>query len=114
MVIYDLIFDVLKKNGIDVYAPNTHIGECIKPYVVVKESTGAKYNNYSTQIIYYDVLCYAKNYSDCIVLKNEVKRIMRQAEYSVIPTFNETEAFYDEIIKGYMTSVEYRNYRKIN
>lgn len=112
MIIYDLIFDLLKENGFDVYAPDSHIGDCINSYIVVKQQAGQKYLKYSTQVVFYDILCYAKNYTDCLKLKESVKEKMKLID-SVKPTFNETEAFYDESVKCYMASVEYRNYRKI-
>ena len=112
MIIYDLIFETLKKSGIDVYSPGSHIGECIKPYIVVKETIAQRYLKYSTQTVYYDVMCYAKNYTDCLKLKELVKEKMKLVD-SVKPTFNETEPFLDENVKAYMSSVEYRNYRKI-
>ncbi len=112
MIIYDLIFDTLKRNGFNVYAPNAHKGECIEPYIVVKESDTNQYVNYSTNITLYDIMCYAKNYTDCLKLKEKVKETMKKAEPSVKPTYTETAAFFDDSVKGYMSSVEYRNYTK--
>lgn len=112
MKVYDLIFDKLTENGLKVFAPNTHEGECIEPYVVVKETDTTRYVNYTSSIALYDIMCYSKNYTDCLKLKQKVKEIMREVSPSVKPTFNETAAFFDESVKGYMTSVEYRNYRK--
>lgn len=113
MLIYEKIFDVLKNKNIDVYAPNTHIGECTTSYVVLKEGTSSKYRAYSSTITYFDILCYAKNYTECLMLKQKVKNAMTELMFSVMPTYNETEVFYDEIAKAYMTSVEYRNYKQI-
>lgn len=112
MVVYDFIFDLLSENGFKVYAPNTHKGECAESYLVLKETNASQYNNYSTQIFLYDVLCYAKNYTDCLKLKQKVKETMLKARFSVMPTDNETEAFFDDSVKGYMSSIEFRNYRK--
>lgn len=114
MIIYDLIFKTLKENKIDVFSPGSHLGECTKPYVVVKQDTGARYANYSTQMVLYDILCYAKNYTDCLNLKEKVKNIMKLTGDSVRPTYNETQAYYDDTVKAYMASVEYRNYRKVD
>lgn len=113
MVVYDLIFDFLTDNGFNVFAPNTHKGECNEDYLVLKEANASRFNNYSTQIILYDIMCYAKNYSDCLKLKEKVRETMLKIQSSVKPTDNETSAFFDEDVKGYMASIEYRNYRKI-
>ena len=65
MIIYELIFDTLKESGIDVYAPDTHKGKCISPYVVLKKVSANQFVKYSTQLAYYDILCYAKNHTEC-------------------------------------------------
>lgn len=112
MVIYNLIFNHLKKCGFKVFAPNAHKGECVEDYLVVKQGVTTQYNNYSTQIVLYDILCYAKNYSDCIKLKSSVREKMKELEFDVMPTDNEEEAYFDDSVKGYMSSIEYRNYKK--
>lgn len=112
MVIYEFIFDLLKENGFNVFAPNTHKGECVEDYLVLKETMASKFANYSTQVVLYDVLCYAKNYTDSLKLKEKVRATMLKIQHTVKPTDNETEPFFDDDVKGYMTSVEYRNYRR--
>lgn len=111
MTIYEFIFGLLKENGFNVFAPNTHNGECVDDYLVVKETNASKFVNYSTQTVLYDIMCYAKNYTDCLKLKEKVRETMLQAHH-VKPTGNETSAFFDEDVRGYMTSIEYRNYRR--
>lgn len=112
MVVYDLIFVFLKENNFNVFAPNTHKGECVEDYLVLKETNTSKFVNYTTQIVLYDILCYAKNYTDCLKLKEKVRQAMLKASQIVKPTGNETEAFFDENVKGYMASIEYYNYRR--
>lgn len=112
MTVYKYIFDLLEQSGFNVFAPNTHKGECRENYLVLKETNTGRYNNYSTQIVLYDIMCYAKNYTACLALKEKVRKTMLQARYSVMPTGNETPAFFDDSVKGYMASIEYRNYRK--
>lgn len=113
MIVYDFIFHILKKkNGFNVFAPDAHKGECIEDYLVLKETGTSKFNTYSTQVVLYDIMCYAKTYSSCLKLKEKVRQAMLEAKYTVMPTGNETSAFFDEDVKGYMASIEYRNYRK--
>lgn len=112
MTIYNLIFDTLTQANLSVYAPNTHKGECVAPYIVLKRVTAEQFVKYSTQIVYYDILCYAKNYTDCLNLVEKVKETMKGAEFNVRPTMNETEPFWDDSVKGFMSSIEYRNYKK--
>lgn len=113
MVIYDLIYSHLKDSGFDVYAPNTHKGQCAADYIVVKETTRTKYQNFSTTITFYDVLCYSPTYTGALALAENVGHAMRGIEPDVMPTYNKTEPFYDDTVIGYMASIEYRNYKKI-
>lgn len=112
MIIYELIFDTLKESGIDVYAPDTHKGKCISPYVVLKKVSANQFVKYSTQLAYYDILCYAKNHTECISFMEKVKSVMKKVQFHVMPTMNETEPFFDDTVNAYMGSVEYRNYRR--
>ena len=112
MIIYELIFDTLKESGIDVYAPDTHKGKCISPYVVLKKVSANQFVKYSTQLAYYDILCYAKNHTECISLMEKVKLVMKKVQFHVMPTMNETEPFFDDTVNAYMASIEYRNYRR--
>lgn len=38
---------------------------------------------------------------------------MRGMAPMIMPTYTETQSFYDESVKAHMVSVQYRNYRKI-
>ena len=109
------IYDCLKQNGIDVYFPGQHKGECVSNYVVVKDVTSAKHLSFSTTIHYYDVLCYVpvKRFGDLEPFFKNVKTVMKQLVPMIKPTYTETGSFYDESIKGYMKSVQYQNYRQI-
>lgn len=113
MTIFDLIFTALKDGGIDVYAPDTHEGKCTADYVVVKEAQRTQFLNFSSTTTYYDILCYSPTFTGVLQLSEKAEEIMKTAEPSVMPTYNKTQAYLDPDIKGYMISIEYRNYKKI-
>lgn len=109
------IYMHLKKAGFDVYFPTQHQGECIKPYVVIKDVTTTKYLNYSSTVTYYDIMCYvpSNQYSIIEEYVDSIKESMKQMIPMIKPTYSETESYYDDSIKGYMKSIQYKNYKQI-
>lgn len=110
MSVYEKVFDKLKENEIDVYPPNTHKGEVKSKYTVLLDGGRTKTLSYTSQTVLLDVLVYvpANRYTDLDPYADEVKELVDKLYPLVIPTGNETAAFYDESIKGWMKSVEYR------
>ena len=105
----------LKENAIDVYFPGQAVGDVLSPRTVVKFNGGVKVGDVSTTQDLYDVMCYVPQgqYSTIETYKAEVKRIMGLMKPTIMPTFTETESFYDDTVKGHMVSIMYRNYKKI-
>ena len=105
----------LKDSGFDAYLPGKHKGECISSYVVVKTGETVQYNNYSSTVTYYDILCYVPedvpsqidSYLDSVVTAMKALYPMIQ------PTHTHTAPFYDTDVKGHMRSAQYINYRKL-
>lgn len=109
---WERISDHLIENGVDVYAPATHKGECRKEYVVLKDDGASKYGTFSTAVHYYSVLCYVPRdrRTDLERLVNKCKEIMNNMSPMIMPTGLETPEFYDDSIKAHMISIQYRNY----
>lgn len=109
------IYAHLQSNGIDTYFPSQKGGECISPYVVVKQGVSSRYSEYSTTITYYDLLCYVpkEHYGDLHPFVERVKSLMGGLSPMIKPTYSQTAPYYDDSLKAHMTSVEYRNFRKI-
>ena len=109
------IYLQLKSNAIDVYFPGQAVGDVLSPRTVVKCNGSAKVGDVSTTQDLYDVMCYVpqNQYSQVETYKTEVKRIMGLMKPTIMPTFIETESYYDDTIKGHMVSIMYRNYKKI-
>ena len=105
----------LKKKGFDVYFPAQKLGECTKPYVVVKDATTSKVAGISSTITYYDVLCYVpgNQFSTLDPFVDSVDKAMAELQPMIRPTYVRTQSFYDQAIEAHMISIQYKNYRKI-
>jgi hypothetical protein len=109
------IYSNLADNGIDVYSPAQHEGECTSPYVVVKDAGVTRYQQFSSVQALYDIMCYVpKNrFTELEKYVGRVKEIMKRLEPMIMPTHTELASFYDDTVNGHMVSIQYRNYRKI-
>jgi hypothetical protein len=109
------LYMVLKKGGFNVYFPSTKMGECLSPYVVVKNDGLTKHVEFSTNLSLYSVMCYVPrdSYSKLESYKNKVKECIKQ----IHPLFKErgleTPSFYDDSVKAHMISISYENRQKI-
>lgn len=109
------IYLYLKGEGLDVYFPAQKVGECLSPYVVVKDATTSQFLDYSSTITYYDIMCYVpkEHFSELDPFVERVKEIMKGMVPMIKPTYSQTQSFYDDSVKAHMISVQYKNYRKI-
>lgn len=107
------ICDCLKEAGFDVYFPTQHVGECLRPYVVVKDSGTSQYMGFSTTLTTYELLCYVPkaSYSTLHPYKESVKKAMKKLWPMLVYTRYETPPFFDDTVDGHMTSLQYRNAR---
>lgn len=105
----------LKQKGFDVYFPAQKVGECVDPYVVVKDATTSKFAGISSTVTYYDVLCYVpkEQFSKLEPFVESVKKAMCELKPMITPAYTQTQSFYDENLSAHMMSVQYKNYRKI-
>lgn len=108
------IMDFLISQGYSVFATGAHKGQVSSPYIVVKPTRANRYLQYSSVIQYYDILIYGRTLTETNKLANEVDKKMEQLRPMIVCTYNRQEAFYDDDVKGYMISMEYRNMKKID
>lgn len=110
--IWQLIFKRLKEDGIEVYPPATHKGECINSYCVIKENGSSKFQNFSSEVSYYSLSCYVpyNKYHElsqfCEHCNNSIEKLFPTVKF----TGEKTPDFYDDTVKGYMRSLQYSNY----
>lgn len=109
------IHDILQNNGIDVYYPGYHTGECNAPYTVIKPTGASRVGQLSTNMHTYDVMCYVpeKQFTTLETYVDSVKTVMKKLYPMIKPTQFQTPAYFDADVKGHMVSVQYQNYRKI-
>lgn len=108
------IKDVLKKHKIESYYPGQHKGECLEPYVVIKQSGSIDANTVSSEWILYDIMCYVPkdNYSFLEEYVYKVKQSMKEMFPLLFYAGNQTESYYDESVNGHMVSFQYQNVRR--
>ena len=108
------IYKHLKSKGFDVYSPGQHQGECIKPYVVLKDAGLNPFSSFSSSQALYDVMCYVpkERFSILEPYVEKVKEAMKGLYPAIIPVYFQTASFLDDTVKGHMISVQYKNNRK--
>lgn len=109
------IYIFLKEKGYDVYFPAQKVGDCVSPYVVVKHDGATKDLNFSTDIDTYSIMVYVpqKSYSQLEVLVRKIRQDMKELEPMIRYNDSMMTSFYDDSIKGHMTSISFRNYKKL-
>lgn len=109
------IFIHLKNKGYIVYAPGTKVGECIEPFVELKNDGSYKHVNFSTDREMYAIMCYVPKgqYSQLEPMVMKVKKDMKELEPMIVPYGQQLPSYYDDTYKAHYISIEYENYRKI-
>lgn len=111
------IYNHLKENNYDVYSPAQHQGQCLKDYVVIATAESSRFLDYSSQIVYYDLMLYVpqNSYSELEVKFKKLKEVMKELETKLLIRYseNDTAPYYDDSVKGYMVSTQYLIYKKI-
>lgn len=104
----------LLKDGIDVYPPASHKGECKSPYCVVKDEGAAKFRTFSTQQRMYSIYCHVpvEMYLELDDFAKKCKTAVERLAPMVMPTGLETPSFLDTVNNDYSKSVEYRCYAR--
>ena len=109
------IYKHLSNSGIETYFPAQKCGECLNTYAVVKDAGTMKYPGLSSTQSLVDILCYApKNkFTTLDQFVSMVENHMKALQPMIMPTYFRTPSFYDDSIKGYMISIQYRYSKKI-
>ncbi len=110
--VWEMICDKLIENGIDAYPPATHEGECLSPYVVVKQYGSTQIVNFSSERVYYLFLLYVprNQYSMLEDFENKVKAVLDGELYPMLMPSGSKEAdYYDDNYHAHMRSFMYHN-----
>ena len=108
------IYNHLKGLGYDVYAPAKKTGDCKNIYVVVRGGGISGMSDYSSTIALYDILVYIPfgQYTKIEPTLDKLKKDL-DALFPMLQTTDvETPPYSDDTVKGYMVSLQYKNYRK--
>lgn len=110
------IFLCLKSADIPVYFPGQHVGMCTENYVVVKPGVVMPYMQLSTNICYYELLCYTPEQypTQTERFKEEVKTAMLNIHPTVRYKNSETPPYFDDDVKGWMVDLTYASYKKFD
>ena len=113
-MLWRVIYQKLKEKEIDVYTPGQHKGDCVSPYVVVRPSGDNQFNDYSSDVMYCDILCYVpiNHFSQLEPFVAQVKAAMRELYPQVRDAHMELNGFIDDSNKSHMWSIQYLSYRK--
>ena len=108
------IYRHLKSEGFDVYSPGQHKGECLSPYVVIKDAGVTQLGQFSSNRHLYDLLCYVPEaqFSKLEPFVDSVEKSMSKLSPVVKSAHYRTPSFYEDSNKSHMISTQYLNYRK--
>lgn len=115
MTQWQRIYNQLKSDGIDVYSPGQHKGECITPYTVLKDDGTNKHTSFSSVVARYDVLCYVpkEQFSTLESYVESVQASLKKMYPEIKPTYDSTASYLDPDVNGHMVSMQYQSNRKI-
>lgn len=113
--VWQSVFVHLKNEQFDVYPPSIKIGECLAPYIVLKNNGSFRHASFSSDVDLYSIMCYVpqNSYSKLEVLVQRVKRAMKKIEPLLLPYGQQTSSYYDDAVKAHMVSIEYKNHKKL-
>lgn len=100
------IYRHLKSKGFEVFSPGQHVGECTKPFIVLRNGGEIGKDTHATAIM--DVMIYyPKNqYSSLEDYRLTVKEALSELSY-LRKTGQETPVIYEEEKKAHSFSIEY-------
>lgn len=108
------IYFHLKNSGYDVYPPGIKQGECKTPYIVVKGAGVSKAPGISSNVALFDLLVYVpkNSYSAIETFIRGLEEVMDGMFPMIRPSHYQTTPYYDDAVKAWMVSVQYKNYQK--
>lgn len=112
---WTVIFDKLKKKGLNPYPPGKHTGICETKYVVVKEQTqSAFFNNSKVGYRLVDLILFVPiaSYVQVKLYADSIKAAMKELPW-IRATGNETPIIPDDEVQAYTTSIEYQILKKL-
>lgn len=105
------IYMHLKNAGYSVYYPGQKIGECLRPYLVVRDEGLSRLQQFSSNMRLYAILVYVPQtqFGSLEPLVTSVTDCMKGLYPMIAPTNFQTPSFLDDTVKAHMISTQYRN-----
>lgn len=109
------LYEFLQSKGHEVYFPAQKTGECKKPYLVIKDEGLSRFQQFSSKLQMYSIMAFVPGvrFGDLEPLIDRVDEEMKELFPLFVSTFFRTPSFYDDTVKGYMISSQYRNIRTV-
>lgn len=106
------IFDTLQEKDIDVYFIGQHQGDCISPYVVIKDFGDNEISGISLDqnIIDFIIFCPIGRFEKVEEYVEEVKETLRSIEFLQDARYR-SPILLDQDKKAYTTSMRYKRYK---
>lgn len=109
------LFKFLTSKGHDVYPPGEKLGDCLKPYLVVKYSGTVSSSTASSRRDLYDIMVYVPKGS-YHKMESEVQRVIAELK-ELSPLFlpydmEQDESVFDSANNGHYVTITYCNYKK--
>lgn len=109
------IFSHLTSKGHESYPPGVKTGECLKPYLVIKNDGSYKHANFSTNRDMYAIMVFVPRgeYSKLEPLVQKVQEDMKELEPMILAYGQYMPSYYDDTVKAHYISIEYENHKKL-
>lgn len=110
MTMFEKAFDKLVEHGLTAYPPATHKGDCLAPYIVIKDGVTTKIAGTSStrKLLTFIVYVPSRRYTDIEGIKQSVKATLDELYPELLFTGNETQPFLEDDNKSWNVSLEYR------
>lgn len=108
------LYVFLQSKGYEVYFPGQKTTECVRPYIVIKDEGLTQFMQFSSDIRLYAIMCYMpyNRFTELETMVDAVKEAMKEIFPLFVSTRFETPSFYDDTVKAYMVSIQYRVAKK--
>jgi len=105
----------LESKGHDVYFPGQHVGECKKPYIVIRDDGQSQFMQFSSHRRLYSIMVYVPlaRYGELEPLADQVEREMKGLRPMIRSLNFRTPSFLDDTVKAHMVSAQYQNIQKM-
>lgn len=108
---YEAIRKTLAAAGIDAYAPGQHKGDCVSPYVVIKDDGQSEIVGTAAKRNTIDIIIYAPMawYSKIAGIVSDVQAALKQI-HGLHDTYYQSPVLADDDKNAYTTSLRYERY----